>query len=173
MLAKPIYRFLLCSVLALTAVVANAADRGPSTAEERKQALKYIQDFKANPLEERTVAEREWVFKWITEVPDIHVNVCLILDKLPLGKKKDGGIIFLAQLFSQAELVLNDPSKQSDNEAMYLAGVQGALDVYETLLRANPKDQQKYMDDLLAKRKDGTLEPWVKERVKAACSASK
>ena len=157
-----------CALLAAP-VAATAADRGPSTPEERKQALEYIQDFEANPLGPHAVEEREWVLRWIIEVPDIHVSVCTILDKLPKGDKKDASTVFIAETFSQTAFLIQNPDKQDDRLAEYQAGVEGALRVYEVLLKANPKDRQPFLDDLIERREAGTLAQFVKERAEAAC----
>jgi hypothetical protein len=163
--------FLSCvvGVALLTPIAARAADRGPSTPEERAQALQYIQDFETDPQSQRSIQEREWVLKWLIEVPDIHVNMCMILDKLPKGDKKDASTIFLAETFAQAAFVIQNPSRQNDRMAEYQAGVEGALHVYEVLLKANPKDRQPYLDDLIQRREAGTLGQFVKERMDAAC----
>jgi hypothetical protein len=157
-----------CAFLAAP-VAAIAADRGPSTPEERKQALEYIQRFEANPLNPNLQPEKEWLTRWMIEVPDIHVKVCMLLDKLPKGDKKDSQALFNAMFFSQIAFVLENPDKQNDDLAQYEAGVEGALRVYEVLLKSKPKDQQPYLDDLIQRREAGTLAQWVKERVTASC----
>jgi hypothetical protein len=158
-----------CSLL-LASIPAIAADRGPSTPEERKQALQYIQDFEANPLGPNAAHEREWVITWVIEIPDVHVNFCsTILDKLNKTDKKDGTALLAAMMMSQTEFALQNPDKQTDPLAQYQAGVEGALRVYEVLLKANPKDRQPYLDDLIQRRESGTLQQFVKDRVAVAC----
>ena len=159
---------LLGCTLLLVPIAAAAADHGPSTPEERKQALEYIQDFEANPLGPHAVQEREWVLRWIIEIPDIHVNECVILE-LPKGDKKDASTIFIAETFSQAAFLIQNPDKQNDHLAQYQAGVEGVLRVYEVLLKADPKDRQPFLDDLIQRREAGTLAKFVKERAAVAC----
>jgi hypothetical protein len=156
-------------VLLAAPVAAIAADRGPSTPEERKQALEYIQHFEADPLNPNLQPEKEWLTLWMIQVPDIHVKVCMILDKLPKGNKKDSQALFNAMFFSQIAFVLQNPDKQNDDLAQYQAGVEGALRIYEVLIKANPKDRQPYLDDLVQKREAATLAQWVKERTDANC----
>ncbi|MGD0858869.1 MAG: hypothetical protein ABR912_06090 [Terracidiphilus sp.] len=169
MFLRTIFAALLGCALLLAPIASTAADRGPSTPEERKQALEYIHDFEANPLGPHAVEEREWVLRWIIEVPDIHVSVCTILDKLPKGDKKDASTVFIAETFSQTAFLIQNPDKQDDRLAEYQAGVEGALRVYEVLLKANPKDRQPFLDDLIERREAGTLAQFVKERAEAAC----
>jgi len=159
---------LLGCVLLSAPVSALAADRGPSTPEERKQALDYIQHFMADPLNPALKSEIRWVTEWIIEVPDIHAHICTILD-FPKGNKKDSQALFTAMFFSQVAYAIQNPDKQADNLAEYQAGVEGALKIYELLVKSNPKDQQPYLDDLLQRRYAGTLPQWVKERADATC----
>jgi hypothetical protein len=60
-----------------------------------------------------------------------------------------------------------NPEKKSDRLAQYQAGVEGALRLYENLLKSKPKDRQPYLDTLLRRRAAGTLAEFVKERVSA------
>jgi hypothetical protein len=78
-------------------------------------------------------------------------------------------VAFLAETLAQTAFLIQNPNRQDDRIAEYLAGVEGALHVYEVLLKANPKDRQPYLDDLIQRRDAGTLEEFVKERAAAAC----
>jgi hypothetical protein len=152
-----------CALLAAP-VAAIAVDRGPSTPEERKQALEYIHDLQVNPLGSKALDERRWLLKWLADIPDVTVHMCaIILDKMPKGDKKDSASIFFAETISQAAFLIQNPDKQDDRLAEYQAGVEGALRVYEVLLKANPKDRQPFLDDLIERRDAGTLAQWVKE----------
>jgi hypothetical protein len=153
-----------CALLAAPAS-AIAAGRGPSTPEERKQALDYIRDLQANPLGPQALDERRWMLKWLAEIPDVSVHLCgITLDGLPKVDKKDTALVIFAQLISQAAFLIQNPDRQDDLLAQYQAGVEGELQVYEVLLKSNPKDRQPYLDDLIQRREAGTLAQWVKER---------
>jgi hypothetical protein len=65
---------------------------------------------------------------------------------------------------AQTAFALQNPDKQNDDLAQYQAGVEGALKIYELLLKTNPKDHQLILDDLLQRRDAGTLAQWIKER---------
>jgi hypothetical protein len=157
-----------CALLA--APLAATAQRGPSTPEERKQALEYIHDFQSDPLNSKVIQEREWVLRWVIEVPDVHVHVCAdLLNQLPKGNKKDSSTILIAEMFAQTAFQLQNPDKQDDRLAEHQAGVEGALRVYEVLIKSNPKDRQPFLDDLIQRRDAGTLAQWVKEHDSAGC----
>jgi hypothetical protein len=155
-------------VLLLT-VAASAADRGPSTPEERKQILDHIHAWQAAPLSSQAKDHAADVLKWLADVPDLTVHVCTILDKLPKGDKKDASTIFGGQFMAQAAFVIENPEKSADRLAELQAGLEGALRTYEFLLSTNPKDRQPFLDDLIQLRDAGTLSQYVKERAAASC----
>jgi hypothetical protein len=151
-----------CALLAAPAS-AFAAGRGPSTPEERKQALDYIQHFMADPLNPALTSEISWVAGWIIEIPDVHVSLCNIIE-LPMGNKKDGQTLITAMVLTQTAFALQNTDKQYDELAQYKAGVEGVLRVYELMLKDNPKGHQLILDDLIQRRDAGTLPQWIKER---------
>ena len=104
----------------------------------------------------------------MADVPDLAVQVCTLID-LPKGNKKDSTTIFGAMFMAQTAFVIQNPDKNGDRLAEYQAGVEGALHVYELLLKANPKDRQPYLDDLIQRRDAGTLAQFVKESAAANC----
>ena len=160
----------MCGLL-LASPISFAQDRrGPSTPQERLQALQYIHSWQADPLGPEAKDQFGWVFKWAADVPDFTVHGCWIFDKLPKGDKKDSATIVGGMFMAQIAFAIENPDKKDDRLAEYQAGVEGALRVYEALVRANPKDRQPYLDDLIARRDAGTLAQFVKERADAACN---
>jgi hypothetical protein len=153
----------------LIAPIAAAAERGPSTPDERKQVIELIHAWQANPLGPEAKDHFATVLKFFADVPDMTVHVCMILDKLPKGDKKDGNTIFGGAFMGQAAFVIENVDKKADPTGEYQAGTEGALRVYELLLKANPKDRESYLDDLIERREHGTLADFVKERSLAAC----
>jgi len=55
--------------LLLSSAVALAADRGPSTPAERKQALAFIATSRPTHSIPNLNAEIQWVLKWTMEIP--------------------------------------------------------------------------------------------------------
>jgi hypothetical protein len=148
---------------------AHAADRGPSTPEERSQMLDEVHAWQANPLGPQAKDHFRTVFKFFADVPDLTVHVCMILDKLPKGSKKDADTIFGGQFMGQAQFVLESPNKNDDRVAEFQAGTEGALHTYQVLVQSNEKDRESYLDDLVKRREHGTLADYVKER-SATCT---
>jgi hypothetical protein len=170
MIVRKLSAALVGCTLLLAPITASAADRGPSTPEERKQALEYIHDFEANPLGPNAAHEREWVVTWVIQVPDVHVDFCAtILDKMNKSDKKDGPTLIAAMLMAQTEFALQGTGRKGDRLEQFQSGVEGVLRVYELLLKANPKDRQPYLDDLIQRRDAGSLAQFVKEHSAVAC----
>jgi hypothetical protein len=156
-------------LLSSPSIYAIAADRGSSTQEERKQALDYAQDFLSNPLGPNAHKEREWVVTWAIQVPDVHVSFCMLLERQPKGDKQDADSITAGILLAQTAFAIQNPEAKANSEEAYLAGIQGALKVYELLLKDRAKDRQPYLDDLIQRRDAGTLPQFVQERASKAC----
>jgi hypothetical protein len=169
MLLSRIFAAAVCFALFLTSSLALAADRGPSTPEERKQAVEYVQDYLSNPLGPKAHDEREWVIKWAIEVPDVNVSICSILEKLPKGNKQDADAIFAGMVLAQTAFAIQNLDAKANSQEAYLAGISGALQVYQMLLEDRPKDRQPYLDDLVAKQASGALTQYVQGRVAKSC----
>jgi len=157
-----------CGLLFASTASFAQNQRGPSTAEERQKALDIIHSWQQNPLGPKAKDQTAWVLRWVAEVPDLTVDLCSIFDQFPKGDKKDSSTVFAGMFMAQTAFVIENPDKRGDLLAEYQAGVEGALHVYEVLLKANPKDRQPYFDDLIQRRDQGTLTGFVKERVVAA-----
>ena len=146
-----------------------AADRGPSTPAERKQALEYVRHFEADPLNPDMQAEIQWVLQWTREVPDIRLDLCTSFYKLKAASK-DGQIIFDAMVLAQTAFVLENPDRQDDGPAQVEAGVEGVLRVYEALIKANPDHRDPFLDKLIKQRDAGTLPQFVKQHAPSPCN---
>ena len=171
MFVRHVAATLVCCAFVAVPVASIAADRGPSTPEERKQALEYIQHFDADPLNPDLKKEVQWVTEWMIQIPDIHVNLCLLVD-LPKGDKKHSQTLFTAIVMAQTRFAVEHRDVPPDLDAEYLAGMQGLLHAYEKVLAAYPKDRQPALDDLVQRRDAGTLPQYIKERATASCKKS-
>lgn len=138
--------------------------RGPSTPEERAKAVQFAHDLETNPLGPQAVSEREWLTRWLIEIPDITVDVCprLLGPEIP-DKKKHGTEIFSQTMYSEVAFMIENPDKAKDVVTVYTAGVSGALKVYEAVLKDHPKDHLKALDEILAHRDKGELENHVRD----------
>ena len=141
----------------------DAAKRGPSTPDERKRFLEVTHKMAEAPLDPALSADRDWALKWLIAVPDINVDVC----NAPLGDFMNAQYKFTPQIigqltFSTGAFIIEHPDKAKDRNAQYVAGMEGALQAYQSILKTKPAATVKELDDLLDKQKKGTLAAFVR-----------
>jgi hypothetical membrane protein len=160
--------FLVC---ALQAHLAQA--RPPSTSEERAKVVELARWLEQNPLAENAPATRQWLREWIIEVPDIRFKVCpdllgeALSNNYPYSRE-----VNLQTVLSGAAFTIEHPDEARGDVAVYSAGVEGSLRVYEALLRARPDARLAFLDDLVARRDRGELVDHVAELAKNRCKRS-
>jgi hypothetical protein len=140
----------------------GAQQRGPSTPEERARAVQTAKSLQADPLAPNLQGDREWLVKWLIEIPDISVKMCTTFLG-DLGDSKSGypGAIIATMLASEAAFVIEHPEKAKDVEAIYLAGVDGALHAYEAIRTKEMSYRLPHLDDLIQNRDQGKLKDYV------------
>jgi len=140
----------------------GAQQRGPSTPEERARAVQTAKSLQADPLAPNLQGDREWLVKWLIEIPDISVKMCTTFLG-DLGDSKSGypGAVIATMLASEAAFVIEHPEKAKDVEAIYLAGVDGALHAYEVIHNKEMSYRLPHLDDLIQKRDQGKLSDYV------------
>jgi hypothetical protein len=72
-------------------------------------------------------------------------------------------------MFASAAFIIEHPDQANDRVAVNLAGVEGALRVYEAILKTKPKAKWEFLDGLLAKRERGELQGYVREVTQSKC----
>ena len=101
---------------------------------------------------------RQWLREWIVEVPDIRFQVCPDLIGHALGDNYPYvNEINQQVMFSSAAFVLERQDKARDDVAVYTAGVEGALRVYDILVKSKTDAKSAFLDDLVASRNQGQL----------------
>ena len=155
MLKKTIVAFVfLCCVSSVYA----QNKRGPSTPEERKQAVEMATFLETNPLAKEAKDYRAKLLLFLIEVPDISVKLCMKVLNESKQLKGDYESELMNQLmYSQAKFVIENPGKAQDDTAVYLAAVEGVLRTWQAIKAAKPKAKFPLMDELLGKQQAGTL----------------
>ncbi len=163
---KKVILVALVLAFGLTAKTNLAQKRGPSTPEERKRAVRVATLLENDPLNKNAAALRNELMLWIIEVPDITVYLCAsVLGDTKLEGEYQPNIA--AQLtLSETKFVIEHPDKAKDEYLMNLAGVGGALKAYENIKKVKPEVKMEQLEELLLKRKAGTLADHVKEVMK-------
>ena len=148
--------------------------RGLSTPEERAKAINIARSLERDPLAKDAAANRQWLLNWIIEGPDIRFKSCVGLLSPDVGD----GYRYSAEvnqqiLFSAAAFKLEHPDHLRNDTGAYVAGVEGALRVYERLVNSVPDANLAFLDDLVAKRDRGELADYVAKLAKEKCKRPK
>jgi hypothetical membrane protein len=148
----------------------HAQARGPSIPEERAKVVALTRSLERDPLGENANATRQWLREWIIEVPDIRVYACADLLGQGLGGKYPYSPEVNQQaMFSAAAFAIEHQDKARDEIAQYTAGVEGALRVYEVLLKSKPDAKSAFLDEFLVKRDHGELLDHVAKLANEKC----
>ena len=138
--------------------------RGPSTADERARAVKVAHELESDPLAKDAKDNRDWVYKWIEDIPDITVNVCYdffgTLPKPPRGHELE---IVNQMAISSAAFIIEHPNKAKDEQAIATAGLLGALRAYQAVLKQDPESRWPYLDKVVQMRDQGKLDDYVSD----------
>ena len=146
---------------------ASAQSRGPSTAEERARVVQIAKSLRTDPTATAVQSDREWLLKWLIEVPDVSISLCpAILGDLGNSKTGYPGALLATMMASQAAFVIENPNKAKDKSGAYLAGLEGALDGYQAIQAKDQNYRLPNMDDLLRKRADGKLQEYLRSATK-------
>ncbi len=162
---KSLLSVTLTLALAVISTNAMADPRGPSTPEERQRALNVIQKLEQEPMSPALKQDRDWVFQWIREVPDLDVRVCSVVLK-PLTEQANSperNALVLQSLLSSAEYSMRNDGQKKSPVNMYMAGVEGMLRAYHNILKQDPKLKNPAMEDMDRKQREGTLEAYVRQ----------
>jgi hypothetical membrane protein len=144
--------------------------RGLSTPEERAKAINISRLLERDPLAKDAPANRQWLLNWIIEVPDIHFKSCVDLLQPGVGNQyRYSAEVNQQIIFSAAAFRLEHPDHLRNDTGAYLAGLEGALRVYEILVKTAPDAKLAFLDDLVAKRDHGELADHVAKMANEKC----
>ncbi len=163
---------IIMTIICLVSATGRAQNqRGPSTAEERSSAVTSARLLESEPFHKDAKKIHQWFIRWLTEIPDITVEACTAYFG-PAGDKKYkySSELLTQSMYSAAAFIIEHPTEVPDRLNVNLAGVEGALNAYAAMVRADPKARHDHMDGLLAKRDKGELRAYVERISKTGCS---
>ena len=132
-----------------------------------------VRSLETDPLGENADDTRERLQKWIDAVPDIRFEGCPELLAGTLGRDYPYAREIGSQvLLSGAVLTIERPGEARDAAAVYVAGVEGALRVYEVLLASRTDARAPALDALLDERRRGQLRDHVARLAQEHCKKS-
>ena len=142
-------------------------EREPSTKEERELFLRIVPLVTKEPFEAWAMVCRSWGVRFISEIPDILVNLDFSVIEPIIGKKYDHEVLLVAQYTLCAGVpAIKRPKEKVPLEETTISAMNGLLDVYEALLTKDEKARNNFIDEAMASRKSGKLVEWLKKRPK-------
>ena len=120
------------------------------------------------------MAKRYWLIEFYSRVPDIVLTLCgTLLGPFPPEEHPFFPMVLTQLMFSSGTFIVEHPDKANDEMAVQMAGMLGALKVYEIGVKADPEHRLPFLDDLVKRRDAGTLEAYLIEAVPEACKSDK
>jgi hypothetical protein len=152
----------LMSLLLLTQVgfVAKAQTDEKNEPERLIKAARYLEQ---KPLDKDAKKIRGWAMEWLILTDKVSVKVCSLLVAGIDKKYKYSSELFGQYTIGMGAYKLANADKARDENTAQQAGVDSALTSYEAITAEQPKAKNAFMDDLLAKRSQGSLAAYVKE----------
>lgn len=161
------------TIVLLFAIPSLAQDqRGPSTPQERETAIKAARLLETDPFHKDAKNIRAWFFKWLVEVPDVHIDYAL-----RTGARKRRRIRIMGLRFSRKRCFRALRSSSSIRTRRMIGqpwtprGLEGALKVYENVLTTKPKAKSAFWDGLVEKRNKGELRAFAEETANTKCKS--
>lgn len=159
-------RKLACGLVVLLLCAAAVAEpRGPSTPEERQRAVAVIRQLEESPLSPALKQDRDWIFQWIKEVPDVNSLICteLIRPLLSSPNTPERNALTLQSMLASAAFSMEHPDAANDPVALLKAGTEGMLRAYENMLKQDPAKKMAFMEELREKKAEGQLTAYVEK----------
>ncbi|HEX4736142.1 MAG TPA: hypothetical protein VH331_01130 [Allosphingosinicella sp.] len=160
--ARRLIGLLALGMVLLLGLMPASASGERSSPEDRQRFVSITRELEQAPLKPALKADRAWALEWLTNAPDVTANVCADkLGGLLQSKYPYAGEIVLQDTFSMAALQIEHPETAHDPNAQQLAGMEGALNAYRSILRDKPEAKSPALESLLQTQARGELPDYV------------
>jgi hypothetical protein len=158
---------LIVALVAVSSSYVVAGQRQPTSPEVKARMIQLIGTLEADPYNKDAKDYRREVLLWLTDAPDVTVELCASLLGDVKKLKGDDGAALVGQLaFSEAKYILEHPDKANDRHAVSAAGIDGVLRTYVAMKQAKPKLQFEPMEKLLQVEADEKLDEYTENALK-------
>lgn len=99
---------------------------------------------------------------WVIETDKVRVIICSSILSVEEKYKYKSELIGQYTI-GMAAFKLANPERAKDEDAAQLAGIESAIRAYEVMVNEKPKHRSAFMDELIAKRTNGTLAAYLLE----------
>jgi hypothetical protein len=159
----------LIGALALLAILFGgptpaSASSPPSSPEDRQRLVSLTRSLQQEPLNPAMAADRQWALEFLLDAPDIEVTVCAnTLGEVIRSKYPYAGEITFQNMVSMAAFLIEHPEAANDPNAQQLAGVEGTLAAYRSILRDKPRAKSPTLEKLIQAQSRGELPGFVRQ----------
>jgi hypothetical protein len=171
--ARRLIGVLALGVALVCGLTAASAPGARSSPEDRQRFVSITRNLEQAPLKPRGDPDREWALAWLTDAPDVTVTICPdALGGVVESNYQYAPEILFQDMFSMAASVIEHPETANDPNAYQLAGVEGALNAYRSILRDKPEAKSPALEALLQTQSRGELPGFIR-KAWIRCSAKK
>lgn len=125
--------------------------------------IKSARLLEQKPLDKDARKVREWAMQWLIVTDKVSAKICSLILSGVDKKYKYSSELLGQYTIGMGAYKLANPEKAQDEDAAQQAVIESALISYEAMVAEQPKAKNAFMDELLAKRSQGTLAAYVKE----------
>ena len=135
---------------------------GQTKEEQKALLIKAAKFLEVKPFDKDAKDIRGWAIRYVIEINDVSIIACVgeFLKPALDDKNKYGSELVGQYTIGMATFKLENPGNKDENAAQ-LAGVEGMLRAYETMVKEKSKAKFAGMDELLAERDKGELKALV------------
>ena len=160
---KKKYATIGCFILLVLLISAGFVSGQTSENDAPETLIKAARFLEQKPLDKEARKVRGWAMEWLIVTDKVNVKICSLLLSGIDTKYKYGSELIGQYTIGMGAFKLANPEKAKDEDAAQEAGIESALTSYEAIVTEQPKAKNVFMDDLLAKRSQGSLAGYVKE----------
>ncbi|MBS1911953.1 MAG: hypothetical protein JST22_08215 [Bacteroidetes bacterium] len=140
------------------------AQESKPAALSKEQVLTAIQLLETRPTSDQAKGLRAGLIAWVTDAPDVSVNVCGgIVNPFLKSKYQYHTELMIQVMLGSAAYILQHPDSANNQVAINRAGILSSLRTYGVLRDANPSLAMPELDPILKARNEGTLDAWVRD----------
>jgi hypothetical protein len=134
-----------------------------SSQQDRERFVTITRQLERAPLDASLRADRAWAVRWLTEAPDVSVTVCAdTLGGVLQSDYPHTQEIVVQYTLSIGAHVVEHPTATNDPIAQQIAGAEGALAAYSSILRDEPDSKSPALEEMLQARARGELPDFVR-----------
>lgn len=154
-------RIILPLLILIVCTASISAQKAASSAEQKATFVKGTRLLEQDPLSKDAKQIRSALLMWLIEAPDVSVTLCSDFLE-PAGKKYKYMPELTGQFtYGMGSFIIENPTKASDQTAVFAGGLESASRMYEAIVKAKPDAKNAFLDTLVDNRTKGEMSAFV------------